>query len=277
MCLPLDSLRMQDCPADIHNPIQKGQVLAPNAAEPDLEGNRSPSRQGPQPQLPASQTGRVGKTLLAESAYGQLKAGILSCRLLPGAMLASAQLAESLGMSRTPVQEALKALTREGLLVATPRVGYRVTPVTVRDIREIFDLRLALEAHAAGLAAEGAATRDVEILRAQQRQAKEHCAERSVEDPSYLESVILDNREFHVSIAAMSRNERLTRAVGALLDEGQRIYYLYFLASRPRWDPHATIIDALAARDPQAARQAMAAHLEDQAQGTLAEATGVLG
>jgi len=219
---------------------------------------------------------RAAETSLAGVAYRRLKADILACRLLPGAMLGAPRLAESLEMSRTPVQEALKALTMERLLIAAPRVGYRVTPVTVRDVEEIFSLRLMLEVPAAGLAAERAATRDVEILRAQDARAQEHGEQGAVEDPAYLEWVILNNREFHVSIAAMSGNQRLAKSIAALLDEGQRIYYLYWLAPRPDWDPHTSIVNALAARDPEAARQAMAAHLNDQSEGALSEATAAL-
>lgn len=134
-----------------------------------------------------------------------------------------------------------------------------------------------LEVPAAGLAAKRAATRDVDIRRAQYQRAKAECASGSAEDPVHLQSVVRNNREFHVSIATMTGNRRLAQSVGALLDEGQRIYYLYFLAPKRAWDAHTPIIDALAARDPDAAREAMAAHLHDQAEGTLAEATSVLG
>jgi len=220
---------------------------------------------------------RATTSSLAESAYRQLKADILTCRLLPGTMLGAPQLAESLEMSRTPVHEALKTLCQEGLLIVEPRVGYRVTPVTVRDIEEIFDLRLLIEAHGAGLAARRAATRDVEILRGQHERAQENVGSGSVDDAAYLESLMAGNRAFHVSVAAMSGNQRLARIVGGLLDEGQRIYFFYFLAHRPLVDAHAPVIDALAARDPNAAREAMAAHIREQAEGTLIEATAVLG
>jgi len=214
---------------------------------------------------------------LAEAAYRQLKADILSCRLLPGTMLGAPQLAESLEMSRTPVHEALKTLCQEGLLIVEARVGYRVTPVTVHDIEEIFDLRLLNEVHGAGLAAERAATRDVEILRDQNARALAIVGSRSSDDPAYLEALMASNREFHQSVAAMSGNQRLTRILAGLLDEGQRIYFLYFLTHKPFVNSHGPVIDALAARDPDATRQAMAAHLEEQAEGTLAEATAVLG
>lgn len=220
---------------------------------------------------------RTTRSSLAESAYRQLKADILACRLLPGTMLGAPQLAASLEMSRTPVHEALKTLCQEGLLIVEPRVGYRVTPVTVRDIEEIFDLRLLNEVHGAGLAARRAAARDVEILRGQQERARENVGSGSADSPGYLESLVAGNRDFHVSVAAMSGNGRLARIVEGLLDEGQRIYFLYFLAHRPLVDTHAPVIDALAARDPDAAREAMAAHIRKLAEGTLAEATAVLG
>ena len=121
-------------------------------------------------------------------------------------------------MSRTPVHEALKDLCREGLLVVEPRVGYRVTPVTVADIEEIFDLRLVNEVHGAGLAAARAADREVAVLRERHERGKESAGKGSVEDPAYLESLMAINRDFHVGVAAMSRNRRLTRIVEGLLD-----------------------------------------------------------
>lgn len=215
---------------------------------------------------------------LAGRAYRQLKADILACRLLPGAMVGAAQLAERLGMSRTPVHEALKALCQEGLLQVLPRVGYIVTPVAVSDIVHIFDLRLSLEVLGAGHAAERATDRDVAILRGQHERARQSSTGGSLDDPAHIESLITGNRDFHVSVAALSGNHRLARIVGGLLDEGQRIYFLYFRSRRPPalGDPHHDVIEALAARDPSAACEAMATHIGDQRDGTLSEATAVL-
>jgi len=229
------------------------------------------------PYRPASQVIRAAGSSLAESAYRRLKADILTCRLAPGAMLAAPRLAESLEMSRTPVHEALKTLCQEGLLIVEPRAGYRVTEITVKDIEEIFDLRLLNEVHGAGLAAQRAAIRDVEILHAQHRRGLELVGTGTSEDSAYLDSLIASNREFHVSVAAMSGNQRLTQIVGGLLDAGQRSYLLYYRAPRPVVDMHTPVIDALAARDPDAAREAMAAHIAHNAEETLAEATAVLG
>ena len=206
----------------------------------------------------------------ADAVHYQLKADIVACRLLPGTMLAAAQLAERFDVSRTPVHEALKALCQEGLLRVLPRVGYIVTPVTVQDIDEIFDLRLSLEVLGAGRAAERVSDAAVESLRAQNAQAQENLASGSMDDPSHLESLMAGNRRFHTGVAALSGNRRLARIVGGLLDEGQRVYFLYFRTGRrpPPGDAHDDVIRALAARDAGAARDAMAAHVQDMWEGT---------
>lgn len=219
---------------------------------------------------------RAAANRLSESAYRRVKADLLTCRLAPGTMVRAPQLAESLAMSRTPVVEALKALCQEGLVVAEPRVGYRVTPVTVRDAEEVFELRLINEVYGAGLAASRAATRDVEILRREHARALAIMGTGPTDDADYLGSLMACNREFHVSVAMMSGNQRLARLVGWLLDQGERVYFLYFRAHRPFVDGHTPVIEALAARDADAARQAMAAHITEQAAGTLAEANAVL-
>jgi DNA-binding GntR family transcriptional regulator len=228
-------------------------------------------KERPAEALSSARPAIAARRSLAASAYRRLKADILACRLLPGAMLAAAELAERFEMSRTPVHEALKALCQEGLLRVMPRIGYIVTPVSVGDIQEIFDLRLSLEVLGAGLAAERATSSDVAALREQHQAALANLG--SAQDPSYLESLIAGNREFHVFVAALSGNQRLARMVRGLLDEGQRIYFLYFRSGRTTaGDPHDDVIRALAASDPQGARQAMADHIRDQREGTLSEA-----
>jgi len=209
---------------------------------------------------------------LAGSVHRQLKADIVACRLLPGSMVGAAHLAQRFDVSRTPVHEALKALCQEGLLRVLPRVGYIVTPVTASDIDDIFDLRLSLEVLGAGRAAELVTDRSVANLRAQHARAQDNLGRGSLDDPSYLQSLMAGNREFHTTIAALSGNQRLARIVGGLLDEGERIYFLYFRSGRPDppGDPHVAIVDALQARDPRAARAAMTAHIEDQREGIRA-------
>jgi len=210
------------------------------------------------------------KSSLSAVAYGELKAAIIGCTLMPGTMLAAQQLAERLQMSRTPVHEALKALSREGLVRVVPRVGYIVTPVTASDIDEIFALRLSLEGLGAALAAERITDRDVASLLEQSARGRALEGSGSTWDPSFLRSLIASNREFHVRIAALSGNRRLAGIVGDLLDAGERTYFLYYRPGHPRpaASPHDAVVHALEARDGGAARAAMETHIRDSLAGT---------
>ncbi len=252
------------CFANEHLPAatdQSGTARAPDARrERDVVSDRA-----------VTQATRAASPL-AGSVFRQLKADIVACRLLPGTMLGAQQLAERFQTSRTPVHEALKALCQEGLLKVVPRVGYTVTPVTVADIDEIFDLRLSLEVLGAGLAARRVTDQDVRTLEAQHHRAEQNLNSGSIDDAAYLQSLIAGNRDFHSSIAALSGNQRLARMVGGLLDEGQRIYFLYFRAGRPPppGNPHQDILHGLAARNPRDARRAMAAHIQELRDGTRA-------
>ncbi|MDQ6779236.1 MAG: GntR family transcriptional regulator [Actinomycetota bacterium] len=218
---------------------------------------------------PAAQT-RAARSTLAANVHRQLKADIIACRALPGAMLAASQLAERFQVSQSPVHEALKTLCREGFLRVLPRVGYIVTPVSGSDVDEIFDLRLSLEVFGAGQAAQRVTDQDLARLREQHARALQNVGRGSLDDPAHLESVMAGNRQFHTMIATLSGNHRLSGIVGGLLDEGQRIYFLYCRPGRSiqAQDPHEDIVRALASRDPGAARAAMAAHIEAQRRGT---------
>jgi len=225
--------------------------------------------------VPIRSTARGGDAVTAKdsragAAYRQLKAEIIRCTLMPGTLLAAQSLADRLGMSRTPVHEALKALSQEGLVRTVPRVGYIVTPASSGDIDDIFELRLDLEVLAAGLAAQRVSDEDVAGLREHREQGRRLERSGDPSDPDHLMAMMESNREFHVTIAALSGNRRLPRIVGELLDAGQRIYFLFFLPGNPRrrGDAHADIIRALAARDADAARAAMADHIREQWSGT---------
>src|SRR5918997_618134 len=91
---------------------------------------------------------------LTKRTYEALKQDVLTCALRPGAQIFEAELATRYGTSKTPVREALSTLVQEGLVQVLPRRGYLVAPITLRDVQEVFQLRLLLETAAAELAAE---------------------------------------------------------------------------------------------------------------------------
>lgn len=103
-----------------------------------------------------NQTEKRTASSLTEQAYLALREKVITCELAPAADVKEAELAAMLEMSKTPVREAMGRLCLEGLMQAFPRRGYRVTPVTVKDMNNLFELRAILEGSAAGLAAKNA-------------------------------------------------------------------------------------------------------------------------
>ncbi len=101
------------------------------------------------------------KFTLQEQAYQFIKSKIINLGFKPGEYLTDLQIAESLGISRTPVREAFRMLEREGLLVYEPKRGWRVYSLTINDITEIFEIKINLEC----LLAKKAAKCTDEILR----------------------------------------------------------------------------------------------------------------
>jgi len=83
--------------------------------------------------------------LLRERVYEQLRHDILTCELMPGAEIREAELAVRFEVSKSPVRDALISLEREGLVITIPRQGYRVAPVSISDMLDMFHLRAALE------------------------------------------------------------------------------------------------------------------------------------
>ncbi len=202
---------------------------------------------------------RPGESV-ARALHNQLRQGVLRGMWRPGHTLVEHKVAHAYGVSRGPAREALKLLEREGLLTAIPRRGYVVSMITVRQIRELFDLRLILEREAAARAARTATPEDVARLEA------------LVGDPYLLgdqESYarfLSQNRAFHVAIARLTRNDRIAALVEALLEELERLFHLG-LDVRDRAETlvseHKELVDAIRAHDPKRAMRVAAAQIEN--------------
>lgn len=176
-----------------------------------------------------------------------LRDAILTCRLAPGAVLNERELAEQLGVSKTPVREALSLLNHEGLVQILPRQAYVVSPITVRDVHESFDLRVILECAAAELAA--ARITDEELARLDAIVSGEAAAEP-------LAATLDRNVDFHTLIARASGNERLTQLIERLLGEMPRLITVGYVMGE-----HEQVMKALRERSPVRARAAMREHI----------------
>jgi GntR family transcriptional regulator, rspAB operon transcriptional repressor len=191
---------------------------------------------------------------LREQVYQQLKSDIILGVYRPGEKLEVARLIAQHGLSKTPVRDALHALQQEGLVEVLPRVGYFASRITIKDVEDIFQLRLIVETASAELAAPRIADEDLLDLErlTQRRYVAGHLA-------SYKE-FLADNREFHHRVAVASGNVRLADVVQNLLNQMQRLLILR-LDLRDNADEmlaeHQRLLQAFRSRDSKAARQAM--------------------
>ncbi|HWX49732.1 MAG TPA: GntR family transcriptional regulator [Roseomonas sp.] len=180
---------------------------------------------------------------LTEQAVAALRREIITTRLMPGETLSEAMAAQMLGLGKAPVRAALARLAEEGLVQAVPRRGWVVSLVTIRDIHEVFGLRLLLEPEAARRAAGRV---DAEALR--RLDAVCACGYRP-EDEESTYAFLDANKAFHVAVAELSGNGRLARQIDRLLDESTRMLALG-LRSRDRTGEmaheHHALIEALA-------------------------------
>lgn len=142
----------------------------------------------------------------AQRAYTTLRAGIIEGAHPPGARITEQEIAESAGVSRTPVREALRRLEAEGLLRFVPHQGAFVTAWSVQDAEDIFELRAMLEGYGARLAAGKATSADVSELRLL---AEAQCKEASERSPGYLERIADLNSKFHRRLLQVAASARL--------------------------------------------------------------------
>jgi len=194
---------------------------------------------------------------LSEQAYQLLRRDIIQCVLQPGLMVAQAQLVERYQLSTTPVREALKRLEQEGYVQSIPRFGYLISPITVEDIENIYELRLFLEKPAVRMAAQRATgVQLAEIL--------EHAQFSYIyKDTHSYQEFLQENVAFHTNVAMASGNRRLGENIGRLLDDMTRIFHLGLDlrdSAEEMKNEHVTLSKALVARDTQLAEQIM----EDQ-------------
>jgi DNA-binding GntR family transcriptional regulator len=144
-------------------------------------------------------------------AYQRLRHAIMRLELAPGAGVSEAQLVEGFGLSKAVVRAALARLRAEGLVIAEPRRAHVVAPLTLRDVIEIYDLRLLLEPAGAE-----AAARRIEAGELTRLQA---LAEPVVDD---LDAFLSANRTIHLAIAEAAGNRRTARILERLLDDSER-------------------------------------------------------
>jgi DNA-binding GntR family transcriptional regulator len=191
---------------------------------------------------------------LAGKVYQRLRSALVGGRLVPGQKLVHRLLATELGVSPTPVREALLRLVSEGALELDARGIAWVPRLEVERYDEIMDLRVELEGRAAARAALLATPADIAVLTEIQARllAGRHSADRH--------TVLAENERFHFGVIALARMPVLQRVVESLwVQVGPTINLLF---SGPRalsamGHPHDALLAALTAHDAEAAREAL--------------------
>ena len=206
-------------------------------------------------------TGVSDPILLTDQVYETLRQKIDTWGFAPNELLTEKRLADDCSVSRTPVREALALLSQEGLVEVIPRVGYRVSPISLQDVHEIFDMRVVLEGEAAARAAKNATEDQLEALQVTHSQwagVLLHRASRAVEYLRFHDA-------FHIGIADLSGNNRLAKFVGQLLREGTRLRMSDPLMSSDglpsEEEDCRLLVDALRTHNPERARALQEDHI----------------
>jgi len=190
--------------------------------------------------------------LLSDRTYERIRHDIISCVLAPGTEISEAQLCSQYKIGKAPVRMALHRLAHDGLVRAIPRRGYRVTPVTLKDVHDVFELRLMLEPAAARMAAGKV---DAQRLRALDEVSRPGYAPG---DPRSISRFLEASMAFQVAIARATGNARLADAIEQLLDAMTRLLHLG-LGLRDRSQElsraHRDLVKALARGDGEAAER----------------------
>jgi DNA-binding GntR family transcriptional regulator len=204
-------------------------------------------------QVAPSLVEQVHKTILAEIAGGRLR---------PGARIIQEQLAQELGVSRQPVQQALTLLRKEGVLSDAPGRGLQVAPLNLEHVLHMYDVRAVIEGLAFRKAAENnpalAAARGPALIRA---------GRKAVATQSF-SAMIAADMAFHNFIYALSGNPLVAPAMETHWTQTQRVMGEVLMRDdKPRdiWDQHEALLDAVCAGDGPRAEELARQHILDAA------------
>ncbi|MGH2603482.1 MAG: GntR family transcriptional regulator, partial [Dehalococcoidia bacterium] len=225
---------------------------------------------------PPEPTARMGDTLhelrvqpgreefpnLADALYDVMWKRLVNLEFPPGSRLSDDALARDLGVSRTPMREALYRLSQVGLVRVNARRGFFVATLLRRDVDELYDVRTALEGFVVDRATMLLTDEDLAVHRERQRIARRRVHSVS---PADVEEFVTSDLLLHDMLVRRTGNERLRQALADV--KGQLSIAHLRLAQSPEQrlraiEEHECILDALDARDPDAAARAMEAHLQ---------------
>ncbi|SAK85444.1 GntR family transcriptional regulator [Caballeronia arationis] len=213
---------------------------------------------------------KVERQRLHDTVVDHLRTFIVEGRLAPGVKLNERKLCETLGISRTPLREALKVLAAEGLIDISPNKGASVSQMSEAEIRETFELMSGLEAFSGELACERITAAEIAEIKAL------HYAMLACRQQNDLSGYYARNQAIHDKINEAARNSALRQTYVSI---NRRLQALRFRSNfqTPKWDSairdHEEMIQALDSRDGRRMATILRAHLLAKRDAVLAERT----
>ena len=216
----------------------------------------------------------------SSEAYSRLRERITTGQLAPGSVVSEAALAKDLGLSRTPIGEAQRRLSHEGLVEQVPRYGTIVREVSTGELVELFEIREALEGMAASKAAErispealGELASLCDSIEAEVSDATQASSQRL--DGESLRRFLAADMAFHMLIIASAGNRRLTdlientRSISSMFNARRGEHSVERIRSAN--NAHRSIVEALSARDAATAQTLVVNHIRTSREQSLAQ------
>jgi len=198
---------------------------------------------------------------LRDVIFNTIREAIIAGELKPGERLMEVQLAEKMGVSRTPVREAIRKLELEGMVEMIPRKGAHVAEVSVKDIMDVLEVRASLDGLATSLAATRITPDEIKELKHVYSQFVTNVEKENVN------GTIKKDVEFHDVIYRASRNEKLIQISNNLKEQVQRFRVIYlkgFGSTKDVIREHEQIIEAITTNDSELALKIAYEHIKKQ-------------
>ena len=203
---------------------------------------------------------------LRDVVFNTLRQAILRGEMEPGERLMEIQLADKLGVSRTPIREAIRKLELEGLVIMIPRKGAEVAHITEKDMRDVLEVRAALEELAATLACRNVTPERIEELKMANKRFEAAIISKDVV------AIVDADVNFHDIIYAMTDNQRLIQIINNLREQMYRYRFEYIKDANMREDlrrEHREITDAIIKGECERAKAAISIHIDNQEENIL--------
>ncbi len=205
---------------------------------------------------------------LRDVVFNTLRQGILTGELKPGERLMEIHLANRLGVSRTPIREAIRMLELEGLVTMVPRRGSEVSRISKQDLRDVLEVRRSLDALAVRLACDRITQDEKNNLK---KAAKEFENSTKTKDAT---TIAKADVQFHDIILAASKNKRLIQMVNNLAERvyRYRLEYIKDCRNHPRLiEEHELILDYIEQGLKEQAQHAIETHIDNQEKNIISQ------